>query len=185
MASLFFGLLARQNRLQCIAGLGDVSQIEDRLRLHRRLARRAAAIPAAEVIAHLCGLVGLNRTGMRLCLGDANRRQSVQNGSALHFQLSCKIVDSNFAHPSLFISPARLAVHISLIEVGICLQLNVDEILFNSIIPEIAIDDTADCVPASGLCAWPEKLATIRLRLDAFVRNLLALVHQAVHGVVL
>jgi hypothetical protein len=97
-----------------------VGQVEGRLGLHRRLAYRAAAASATEVAAHLVGLIGLDRTGVRLCLRDANRRQSIQNGLALDFQLSCKIVDSNFAHPSLFVSSARLAVHIhiSLIEVG-------------------------------------------------------------------
>jgi hypothetical protein len=93
-----------------------MGQIEDRLGLHRRLANRAAAAPATEVAAHLLGFIGLDRTGVRLCLRDANRRQSIQDGFALDFQLPCKIVDSNFAHPSLFVSPARLAVHISLIE---------------------------------------------------------------------
>jgi hypothetical protein len=115
---LFFSLLACQNRLQRIARLRYVRQIECRLGLGL-LRRRTAAAPPAKVVAHLFGLVGLDRTGVRLRLGDANRRQSVQNGPALDFQLSCKIVDSNFAHPSLFISSAPLAVHISLIEVGI------------------------------------------------------------------
>jgi hypothetical protein len=75
---------------------------------------------ATQIVAHFFGLIGLDRTGVRLRFGDANRRQSIQNGLALDFQLSCKIVDSNFAHPSLFVSSARLAVHIhiSLIEVG-------------------------------------------------------------------
>jgi hypothetical protein len=121
VARILFSLLARQDRLYRVARLRNVGQIERRLGLRRRLARRAAAAAlTAEVGTHLFGLIGLDRTGVRLRFGDANRRQSIQNGLALDFQLSCKIVDSNFAHPSLFVSSARLAVHIhiSLIEVG-------------------------------------------------------------------
>ena len=116
VARLLFGLLARQDRLYRVARLGDVGQVEGRLGLHLRLGRGAAAALATQEVPYLFGLVGLDRTGVRLRLGDANRRQSVQDGLALDFQLPCKIVDSNFAHPSLFVSPARLAVHISLIE---------------------------------------------------------------------
>jgi len=119
VARLFFGLLARQNCLYRVTRLGDVGQIEGWLGLYHGLGRSSTAAPTTEVVAHLFSLVGLDRTGVRLRLRDANRSQSVQNGSALDFQLSCKIVDSNFTHPSLFISSARLAVHISLIEVGI------------------------------------------------------------------
>jgi len=118
-ARLFGGELALKNQPGRVARLGDVGQIEGRLGLHGRLGRGAAAALAAQVVPYLFGLIGLDRAGVRLRLGDANRRQSVQNGLALDFQLPCKIVDSNFAHPSLFVSSARLAVHISLIEVGI------------------------------------------------------------------
>jgi hypothetical protein len=103
-----------------ISKLGDVRQVDHRLGLRRRLAYRAAAAAlSAEIRAYLFGFIGLDRTGVRLRLGDANRRQSVQDGLALDFQLPCKIVDSNFAHPSLFVSSAALTVHISLIEGGI------------------------------------------------------------------
>ncbi len=116
-ACLLFGLLARQDRLYRVARFGDVGQVEGRLGLDLRLGRgTAAAALATQVVPYLFGLCGLDRTGVRLRLGDANRRQSVQDGLALDLQLPCKIVDANFAHPSLFVSPARLAVHISLIE---------------------------------------------------------------------
>jgi hypothetical protein len=85
-------------------------QIEGWLGLHWRLRRRTAAAVATQVAAHLFGLVDLDRTGVRwwflFARSDAYRRQSIQNEAALDFQLSCKIVDSNFAHPSLFISSA-------------------------------------------------------------------------------
>ncbi len=34
---------------------------------------------------------------------DADRFERVQNWPALYFQFPCQIVDSNFAHPSLFV----------------------------------------------------------------------------------
>jgi len=40
---------------------------------------------------------------MRLFFGDAHRYQGIENRFALDFQFPCKIVDSNFAHPSLFV----------------------------------------------------------------------------------
>ena len=49
----------------------------------------------------------------------ANCFERVQNRPALYFQFSCQIVNSNFAHPSLFACPARLAVHSSLIVAGV------------------------------------------------------------------
>ena len=50
--------------------------------------------------------------------GHADCFERVQNWPALYFQFPCQIVDSNFAHPSLFVLAAlrRLAVHISLME---------------------------------------------------------------------
>jgi hypothetical protein len=79
-----------------------VGEIELRLGFRLRLARHTARALALEVAAHLLGLIGLDRTGVRLALGHANRRQSVQDGPALDLQFACQIIDSNFAHPSLF-----------------------------------------------------------------------------------
>jgi hypothetical protein len=110
---LGLGLAPRQNRFHRVARLGDVGEVKSRLGFHCRLGRHTAA-PVLKVVPHLLGLVGLNRTGVRLRLGHANCRQSVQYGPALDFQLSCEIVDSNFAHPSLFVSSAALTIHISL-----------------------------------------------------------------------
>jgi len=107
---LGLSLLAFQNQPCRIARLRYMREVEGGLRLYLRLARRPT--PAAlvlEIPAHLLGLVGLNGTGVRLCLGHANRRESVQNGPALDFQLSCEIVDSNFAHPPLLSFPCALS----------------------------------------------------------------------------
>ncbi len=109
-----FRVLPLKDRLQRITRLGNVGEIERRLRFNHRLRRRTTTAAVLEVIAHLLGLVGLDRAGVRLWLGHANRNQSIQNWLALDFEFPCEIIDSNFAHPSLFVSSARLAVHISL-----------------------------------------------------------------------
>jgi hypothetical protein len=57
---------------------------------------------ALEVAAHLLGFIFFDGAGVRLFLGDADRFQSIQDGVALLFEFSCKIVDSNFAHCSFF-----------------------------------------------------------------------------------
>ena len=103
-------LLALKNCLQSVARLRYMREVELRLRLHLRLARRAAtAAPVLKVSAHLLGLIGLDGTGVGLYLSHANCRQSVQNGSALDFQLPREIVDSNFAHPSPFLFPCAVS----------------------------------------------------------------------------
>jgi hypothetical protein len=94
-------------------------EIERRTVVRLRPRRRTAAAAVLEVVAHLLSLIGFDRAGVRLWFRHANRNQSIQNRLALDFKFSRQIINSNFAHPSLFVSPARLAVHISLIEVGI------------------------------------------------------------------
>lgn len=53
------------------------------LGLSRRHAGRTRAASPAEVTAHLLGFIFFDGAGMRLFLGDANRRQSIQDGLAL------------------------------------------------------------------------------------------------------
>jgi hypothetical protein len=79
------GLLALEDGLQRIARLGHMRQIKLGLGLHRRHARRGTARSAAEVATHLLGFILFDGARMRLLLGDANRRQSIQNGFALDF----------------------------------------------------------------------------------------------------
>lgn len=76
-------LLALQDGLQRISRLGDMRQIELGLGLGSGRTRRSTARPTAEVAAHLLSFILFDGAGMRLLLGDANRRQSIQNGSAL------------------------------------------------------------------------------------------------------
>jgi hypothetical protein len=54
----------------------------------------------AKVCAYLLRFMFFQRTGMRLFLGYADERQRIENGFALDFQLSGKIVDSNLTHPA-------------------------------------------------------------------------------------
>jgi hypothetical protein len=95
------GALALQNGAQRIARLGDMRQVEFRLGFGSG-ARTSTAATRLEVVAYSFGLVGVDRTGVRLS-GHANRFQRIQNRLALYFQFSCQIVNSNLGHPSLFI----------------------------------------------------------------------------------
>jgi len=101
------GLLALQNRLQRIAGLGDLRQIKLRLCLHSSPVPRATRTTAAHIAANFIGFIELD--GARVCLlfCDANCGKSIQDLFTLHFQFACQIVDSNFAHPSLFSLSSR------------------------------------------------------------------------------
>jgi hypothetical protein len=47
---------------------------------------------------HLLCFMVFERAGVSLFLGDAYRRQHVQDGFAFNFQFPCQIVDSNLTH---------------------------------------------------------------------------------------
>jgi hypothetical protein len=110
-----FGLLALEDGFERVAGLGDLGEVELRFVVDGLPACGAASAAVLEVLPDPFGLVGFDRAGVGLS-GHADCFERVQNWPALYFQFPCQIVDSNFAHPSLFASLARLAVHISLIE---------------------------------------------------------------------
>ncbi len=59
-------------------------------------------LPPFEVLADLLCLVGLDGAGVGLS-GYADCFERIQNRPALDFQFPRQIVDSNFAHPSLFV----------------------------------------------------------------------------------
>jgi hypothetical protein len=94
-------LLALHNRLQGITRLGDSGEVNCRPRLGLLPTSCRSRPSTPQIAADLLRLVCLNRArvGLRFC--HANSRQRVQNGPALYLKLPCKIVDSNFAHPSL------------------------------------------------------------------------------------
>jgi hypothetical protein len=112
------GLFALEDGLQGVTRLGDLGEVELRLGINLLPVRTAASSAVFEVIPNSFGLIGFNRAGVGLSR-HANRFERVQDRPALYFQFSCQIVNSNFAHPSLFACPARLAVHSSLIVAGI------------------------------------------------------------------
>jgi hypothetical protein len=58
--------------------------------------------PSGKVGAYAFSLIRFNGAGMGLA-GHANCFKRIQNRTALHFQFACQIVDSYFAHPSLFL----------------------------------------------------------------------------------
>jgi hypothetical protein len=96
---MFSLLFARQNRLQGIAGLGDLREVDFRAELFP--ARAVALVRAAhivKVLADLLGLIGLHGTGVSLLLRYADLNQHVENLFAFDFQLASQIVDSNL-HP--------------------------------------------------------------------------------------
>jgi hypothetical protein len=98
-----FGLLALEDGLEGVAGLGDLGEVELRLVVGWLPVRGAAFAAVLEVFPDSFGLVGFDGAGMGLsCHADCFER--VQDWPALDFQFSCQIVDSNFAHPSLFAS---------------------------------------------------------------------------------
>jgi hypothetical protein len=106
-------LLLLRDQLQNIARLGDVRQVNLRLDFFRlspetRTARRRTRLGGrAEVRPHFFRLVVLERTGVRLLLGDSNFGENIKDGLALDFQFPGQVVDSNLTHlPFLCPAPA-------------------------------------------------------------------------------
>jgi len=91
--------------LEHVAGLGDLRQVDLRFEFvgRPRLAAGAAFSDVAEVLAHLLGFIGFERTGMRLLLGNAHFFQAFENFPALDFQFPSQIVDSRL-HPTIISS---------------------------------------------------------------------------------
>ena len=96
-------LLALEDRLERIAWLRYFREVELGLCIGGRSGCTDAAASAVEIVADPLGLVGLDGAGVRLP-GNADGFEGIQNRPALYFQFSCQIVNSNFAHPSLFAS---------------------------------------------------------------------------------
>jgi hypothetical protein len=93
--------------LENIARAGNMGQIN--LRLDFLFAARRVSWPGqvrrgfrrpTEVGSHFFSFVFFERAGVSLLLGDSGKREHIQNGFALNFQFSCKIVDSNLTHPA-------------------------------------------------------------------------------------
>ena len=107
------------NGSQHISRPGDVGQIDLGLDLFFAAngtrgfrARRRRFGGAAQVDPHFFRFVILDGTGMGLLLRHPDGCQRVENGFALHFQLSGEIVNSNLAHPAFLV--LRVALKSSL-----------------------------------------------------------------------
>jgi hypothetical protein len=68
--------------------------LDCRLRMLILLAHASSCYPAAEIQHH----VVVERTGVRLLIGDAQFRQQLQNDVRLDFEFSSQLVDANFTH---------------------------------------------------------------------------------------
>jgi len=105
------GLLFLRDELEDVAGLGNMREIDLGFDLviaagSARGARAGRGSFGARFKngAHLLSLVVLERTGVRLLLGDTSFRKNVENCLAFNFQLPSQIVDSNLTHPPYFSS---------------------------------------------------------------------------------
>jgi hypothetical protein len=94
-----------RNGAQHIPGARDIGQINFGLDFFfavaggPRLLRRArSGLAGTKMLANQLRFVLFQRTGVRLLLGNAHRRQHVKNFLALDFQLTGQIIDSNL-HP--------------------------------------------------------------------------------------
>jgi hypothetical protein len=106
--AFFLFVLLGQDRLQHIARLGDVRQID--LRNHSlttRPCRTAGRMPGrlralVKMRTNLLRFIPLQRAGVSLHAIDPEFRKNVDNRTRLHFQLACQIIDTNLTHPPLF-----------------------------------------------------------------------------------
>ena len=103
-----FGLLALEDGFKGVAGFGDLGEVKLRPVVGRLPACGAASAAVPEVLPDPFGLVGFDGAGVGLS-GHADCFERVQDWPALDFQFPCQIVDSNFAHPSLFVFAALRA----------------------------------------------------------------------------
>jgi len=93
-------LLARQNGLEGIPGLGDLGEID----LGTEILATGGAMPAMrtarlmEILAHFFGLVDFDGAGVGLFLRDSDLDKDVEYLFAFDFQLASQIVNSNL-HP--------------------------------------------------------------------------------------
>jgi hypothetical protein len=108
-----------RDRLQYIAGFGDVRQVDLGLELVGcRGCTRASAgagLMLRKILLNALRFVHFNRTGVRFLLGYADLDQNVEDRLALYLELSCQVVNSNLVlHSALFppsLCPPRLRLH--------------------------------------------------------------------------
>jgi hypothetical protein len=110
---------ALRDRLQHIAWLGDVRQVDLWLELvcswrGRARAATCAGLMLGKVIFYALGFVFFDRTGVRFLFRYADLGQNFEDGLALHLEFSGQIVNSNLVlHSALFppLCPVWLRLH--------------------------------------------------------------------------
>ncbi len=111
-------LLAGQNGLHRVAGLGDIRQIDVGaiVLLEPRTRRWSRPGPALKIVPDAHGLTLLDRTRVGLALRQIHSFQCVENLFTLDFQLTRQIVNSNLTQSASFRCPAlcRLTGHSNL-----------------------------------------------------------------------
>jgi hypothetical protein len=102
-------LLLLRDRLQYIAGFGDMRQVDLGLELiHRRAAARAAARRARfamllVVLLDLLGFIHFDRARVRLLFCNSDLYKKVKDHFALNLKFSCEVINSDFLlHSALF-----------------------------------------------------------------------------------
>jgi hypothetical protein len=108
-------LLPFENRLERVARLGDVREVELRLQIvFRRASPRSGPLPTisaalAEMRLYLLRLFHADGTGVGFLFYNSDRVENVQDGPALDLQFSRQIVDSNLIYhpPSIFLPQTR------------------------------------------------------------------------------
>jgi hypothetical protein len=99
-------LLARQDGLQGVTGLGDLGEIDFRAEF---LAASAGAggrtTVLKDVLAYLLGFIDLHGAGVGLFLRDADLDKRVEDLFAFYFQLASQIVNSNLHPPFISFMP--------------------------------------------------------------------------------
>lgn len=83
-----FALLLLENRLRDVPDVMHLGPVDFRLDLRLMTSCAAPATRPGDIGAHTLGFVRFDRTRMRLLLGNSDRRERVQNFSALYFQLT-------------------------------------------------------------------------------------------------
>ncbi len=106
-----------RDRLQHIAGLGDVRQVKLGLEFVRCCARRGASSTGfgvlRKVLLDLLRFIHFDGTGVRLLFGYADLDESVEDHLALYLEFPCQVINSNLLHSALSppYCPVRLSLH--------------------------------------------------------------------------
>jgi hypothetical protein len=162
------GILALEDGADGIAGLRDLREVKLRLRLDGWLGAGSGAASAVEVVAHTIGLVWVDGTGVGLPR-DAEGFERVEDWPAFYFQFPCKIVDSNFDHPSLFASSIVQLFMFSLLKLSVSTLLSLKS----------QVSRLNECFGVRSRPYQPHGLATVvSVLIDAFVGDFLGLVDE-------